>query len=327
MKKAFLFVYILSGFMIAQTNSFITKIPRDTSFTVYSALKKIISKYPLAKIVETQNFKEVLREESVVYASNGKRSLHADVFSPKNHSIGPFPGVILIHGGGWRSGDKTQQNPMAEELALKGYVAASVEYRLSIEALYPAGVYDIKAAIRWLRSQATRYNIDTTRIAVLGCSAGGQLASLIGTTNGIARFEGNGENPERSSSVQAIVNIDGLIDFTDIDSRKFDNDTLKPSAAALWFGGQYTKLPDVWKEASALTYTGSKTPPILFINSILPHYHAGRDNMIAILDKYHIYHEQYTIADTPHPFWLYHPWYEETMTHITAFLHTVFQKK
>ena len=327
MHTSLLCLFVLTGLMFGQTDSTTRQIPRDTSFTIYSAYRKIISKYPEAKIAERLSYKGVLSEENVVYVSYGTRKLHADIFSPLVKSNGPFPGVILIHGGGWRSGNKTQQNPMAEELAVRGYVAASVEYRLSMEALYPASVLDIKAAVRWLRSKAIHYNLDTTRIAILGCSAGGQLASLIGTTNGFGKFEGTIGNTEHSSSVQAIVNIDGLLDFTDVDSRKFDNDPIKPSAAALWFGGQFVAKPDVWKEASPITYTNEHTPPIIFINSILPHYHAGRDNMIAILDAYNIYHEQYTIPETPHPFWLFHPWYKPTIQYITDFLSKVFMIK
>jgi BD-FAE len=87
----------------------------------------------------------------------------------------------------------------------------AVEYRLSPEALYPAAVNDVKAAVRWMRAHATEYRIDTTRIAVSGCSAGGQIAALVGTTNGEKHFEGIGSNADRSSLVQAIIDMDGIL--------------------------------------------------------------------------------------------------------------------
>jgi acetyl esterase/lipase len=296
----------------------ITKIP-DTSFTVYSAFKKVLKKYPDAKIVELKKYPDVHFKSNVVYLQVDKRKLHADIFYPKTKKMQQAPGVVLIHGGGWRSGNKTMQNPMAEEFAHHGFVAMSVEYRLSTEALYPAAVQDVKAAIKWLRSQAKTYHLNKDKIAILGCSSGGQMAALIGATNGITLFDKLGLKNE-SSAVQLIVNIDGLLDFANIDSYRFDDDPQKPSAAAYWFNGTYKDKPELWKEASAITYTAENTPPILFVNSILPHYHAGRDDMIKILDRYHIYHEEYTIPETPHPFWLFSPWYDDMMSHILTFL-------
>jgi pectinesterase len=291
----------------------------DTSFTVYSAFQKIYKKYPDARIVGLKNYPDVASSKDVVYLRLKSRELHADVFYPNNKQLKQAPGIVLIHGGGWRSGNKIQQDPMAEELAHHGYVAMSVEYRLSTEALYPAAVLDVKSAIKWLRSRAKHYHLNKDRIAILGCSSGGQMAALIGATNGKMNFTKQGIQ-DQSDSVQAIIDIDGILDFTNVDSYKFDTDPKKPSAAAYWFNGTYKDKPDVWKEGSAITYAGANTPPILFINSILPHYHAGRDEMIRILDSYKVYHQEFTIPDTPHPFWLFYPWYDTMMDYILSFL-------
>jgi pectinesterase len=92
----------------------------------------------------------------------------------------------------------------------------------------------------------------------------------------------------------------------------------------LWLGGTYDQKPEAWLEASALTHVGAHTPPLLFINSALPRFHAGRDDMIKVLDSLKIYSEVHTIPDTPHPFWLFHPWFEPTVNYVVAFLNKVF---
>ena len=209
---------------------------------------------------------------------------------------------------------------MAEKLSANGFVTASLEYRLSPEAKYPAAVYDIKTAIRWLRAKAGIYNIDTSKIAVLGCSAGGHLAALVGTTNGMPKFEDKISNADHSSTVQAIVDIDGVLDFTDPNESGKDNDPDKPSAGKKWLGYSYKQNPEIWIEASSLTYAGKNTPPIAFVNSSLARFHAGRDKMIEVLKKYNIYYEVHTIPDTPHPFWLFHPWFEQAFEFVVDFL-------
>jgi len=208
---------------------------------------------------------------------------------------------------------------MAQQLAANGYVAMTIEYRLSLEAQYPAAVEDIKAATRWLRANAKKYGIDKSKVATLGMSAGAQLATLAGTTNGVQKFEGKGGNATESSSVQAIVNIDGILAFHHPESEE-------GKVAAEFLGGTYEQVPAVWAEASPLNHTDKNTPPVLFINSSNPRFHAGRDDMIKKLDEYGIYHEVHTLRDTPHPFWFFHPWFAPTVKYTVAFLDKVFRK-
>lgn len=312
--KIFMIIFCLLSYLInAQTF-----VQSDTSFTVYSAFNKAVKKYPFIKIVKPELPKNVIAEKNLVYKSLGNRKLHLDIFHPKGGN--KYPAVLLIHGGGWSSGDKSLLVPMAVKLSAKGYVTTPLEYRLSPEVKYPAAVYDIKAAIRWLKAKANVYNIDTNKIAVLGCSAGGHLAALVGTTNGIAKFEDKIGYPNHSSLVQAIVNIDGVLDFTDPHESGKDKDPLKPSAGKKWLGYSYKDNPGIWVEASSLTYTGKNTPPIAFINSSLARFHAGRSKMIDILKKYNIYYEVHTIPNTPHPFWLFHPWFEQAFKYVVNFL-------
>ncbi len=119
--------------------------------------------------------------------------------------------MIWIHGGGWSTGDKAA--PPGMGLLLRGYVVASINYRLSREAVFPAQIYDCKAAVRFLRSHAREFDIDPARIGVWGCSAGGQLASLLGATNGRREYEGALGLPTVSSDVQAVCDWFGPSDF------------------------------------------------------------------------------------------------------------------
>ena len=139
--------------------------PRDTSFTLNNTAPKVYRQYPHARLVEANTPAGVLAQVNLVYARYGERELHLDLFSPNEKENALCPGVILIHGGGWRSGNRQMEWPMAQRLAAQGYVAATVEYRLSVEARYPAGVYDLKGAIRWMRANAARLRVDPNKIA------------------------------------------------------------------------------------------------------------------------------------------------------------------
>ena len=186
---------------------------RDTSFTTYSAFVKAKKNYPNISIAQPAVPASIQAKTNLTYCTVGSRNLQLDIFYPKAKRKKGYPAVLFIYGGGWRSGERSQHVPMAQQLAAKGYVTVTADYRLSTEALYPAAVHDLKAAIRWMRANAKQYPIDTTKIAVWGFSAGGQLASLIGTTNGDAQFEGESCYKSHSSSVQAIVDVDGTLAF------------------------------------------------------------------------------------------------------------------
>lgn len=279
--------------------------PRDTSFTIYSAFIKAHEKFPFIKIAKSNSDKIVSASYNVVY-DRSVRDLHLDVFWPTKKDKNLYPGILLIHGGGWRSGDRSQVVPMAQALALKGYVAVAVEYRLSLEAPYPAAIYDLKSAVRWMRTQQ-QYPIDKSKIIVLGFSAGGQLAALLGMLNG----------DERGENIQAVIDIDGILAFKHPESEE-------GAAAELWLGGTYEQKSEQWRDASPLTHVSSKAPPILFINSSLPRFHAGRDDMIMKLDSMNIYSEVHTIPDTPHTFWLFDPWFDQTVSYVERFLKKIF---
>ncbi|WP_347838366.1 alpha/beta hydrolase [uncultured Draconibacterium sp.] len=298
--------------------------PKDTSFNVESAFRKIEKQFPHARVVNEFSNPAIQEKRKVVYYWLGKRALHMDIFYPKVAKMEPVPGVLLIHGGGWASGTKAHLVPMAQKLAEAGFVAATVEYRLSPEALYPAGVVDLKTALKWLKLNAGEFGLDTAKVATLGTSAGATLASLLGTTAGNTNFAAHPLQQEANDKVHAVINIDGVVDFTDPNESGKDENPEKPSAGARWFGATYKENPGLWIEASPISYVGKNTPPTIFINSALPRFHAGREFYLAELNKFEIYNEVHTIGHTPHPFWLCHPWFDETVPYIVTFLHKVF---
>jgi len=311
MKNIFL---LLSALLSVEVYGQLT-IPRDTSFTVRATYEKEKKKRPYIEIANPVLSPSVGSETDIHFKEINGHSLVLDVFYPKQ--TGRLnPAVLLIFGGGWRSGDKSQNHAMAIELAAQGYIAVSAEYRLSLEAPYPAAVADLKDALRWMRKHASAYGIDTSQIAVMGCSAGGQLAALLGTTSKTIGLGGE-RIDTAGASVQAIINIDGTLAFHHPESAE-------GAVAAQWLGGTYAERPDNWENAAPLNHVDLYTAPVLFINSSIPRFHAGRDDMIRKLDSLGIYSEVHTLADTPHPFWFFHPWFRPMMQQITGFLKKVF---
>lgn len=269
----------------------------------------------------------VRAERNLVYASlphtpYGKRNLHADIFRPKK--AGRFPAVIMIHGGGWRSGTRSMQVPMAEMLAAKGFVTITAEYQLSLEAGFPAAVYNIKAAIRWLRLHGEKYQIDTSQMAIFGCSAGGQLAALVGLSNGVKSLEGTQGVTAGKSHINAIIDIDGVINF--MAPASLDKPRKINSADVSWLGGNFEQRPAVWKAASAAYWANKQTAiPMLFINSGFSRFHAGQDELIGMMKEWGIYTAVHKFDVQMHPFWLFHPWVDITVDYTTTFLRKVFQ--
>lgn len=286
-----------------------------TPYTIETTAEKLQKEYPFVSPITPQVSPGIAAFENVTYKRIDSTSLKLDIYHPRADTTETFPAVLLIHGGGWVSGSRENQRPMAQQLAEHGYVGIAVSYRLSREAPYPAAVHDLKDALKWIRQHAPHYRIDRDNLVVLGASAGAQLATLIGVTSHTAVFE----TPAGASTpVQAIVNIDGIVSFIHPEAQE-------SSIAGLWLGGLEHENPKNWREASPLEYVGKDTPPTLFINSSQPRFHAGRDDMIKILDSLGTYHEVHSIADTPHSFWLVHPWFEETKETTLQFLDRIFK--
>jgi pectin methylesterase-like acyl-CoA thioesterase/acetyl esterase/lipase len=301
---------------------------RDTSYNITNEYNKNLKNYPNLKIVKENSYPYIIEEKNIAYCSTKERELKLDVFSPNEQSKNKRTAIIFIHGGGWRSGNKAMHYPLLQQLAARGFVCITPEYRLSTEALYPAGIYDIKTVIRWTRMNAAKYNIDVNKIVASGHSAGGELAAFMGATNTIKEFEGDGDYKKYSSVVNAVIDLDGTLAFLHPESGEGD-DSKRISAATHWFGYSKTENPDLWKQAAPLTHVGKHTPPTQFINSGVARMHAGREDFIQILNQHKIYSEVKTFEGSPHSFILFNPWFDTTVAYIDKFLRKVFpeQKK
>ncbi len=306
----------------AQSMQGVTGVP-DTSYTTFSAWQQSKKDFPGITIVHEFHYPDVTEEKGITYCKVNHRSLLIDAFSPKKKNDKLLIAVIMVHGGGWRSGNRSQHYPLAERLAHLGYVCFTPQYRLSTEALFPAAVYDIKAAIRWVKANASAYHIDTSKIIIAGFSAGGELAAFIGTTGNMPLFEGCDCNEGMPTNVAAVIDIDGTLSFVNSESGEGD-DSKHTSAATYWFGYPKKGNEVLWEAASPLSYVSKQTPPTIFINSSLARMHAGRQDYIHVLDSNHIYSEVHSF-NAPHSFCLFNPWFEPTVKYIDDFIKKVFR--
>lgn len=324
--KRILFCLLLVSAIIAQDRKLGNEIPRDTSFTIASTAKKVLAEYPEVKTVVTELPENVYVIKNQVYKNVGSRKLHIDIYSPKQKLKKKNPAVILIHGGGWRSGNKSMESYMGMQLASKGYIAIAVEYRLSIEALYPAAIHDLKSAVNWISKNSTRYKIDKEKITLMGESSGAHLASFLGVTWDLKKFDDPSSISNTEPRINAVINIDGVMDMTTPAESAKDTIPSKPSAAKQWIGYSFKEKPELWREVSPVNYISKNTPPMLFINSSKPRFHAGRDESIQKMNQYSIYSEVHTIENTPHPFWYFHPWVDKAFNYVIKFLEKTYEK-
>ena len=302
------------------------KTPLPESYTAETTYAKLAPRYPFIRIASRTVPSTVRAVTDVTYVRRRhgdlRHDLKLDLYLPAAAGTAPRPAIVFVHGGGWRAGVRANFAPMAIRMAERGYAAATISYRLAPEAPYPAAIHDAKAAVRWVRAHAADYGIDPGRIAIAGGSAGGQIAALTGVTNGEPRFDPDGGKV--SSDVQAIVNIDGLSDFTSEEARKYEDDPAKqPSSAGAWFGGRYAEKAALWRDASPLYHVKAGTPPMLFIVSAQRRFSLGREEMAGKLRVLGVPNRVVPVPDTPHSFWLFDPWLAPTVEAVDAFLKEV----
>ena len=159
-------------------------------------------------------------ERDIVYARYGTREVKLDLYLPKQAASEKIPCIVVVHGGGWRSGDKNRFAGIAGALAEQGFAAACIGYRLLPEVEFPAPVLDCKAAVRWVRANAAAHGLDSDRIGAMGGSAGGHLVAMLGTSDTVAALEGEGGNAGVSSRVQAVVAMATPADLTRMADRQ-----------------------------------------------------------------------------------------------------------
>src|SRR5687767_5493465 len=213
----------------------------------------------------------VLHERDIEYSNVGAR-VSLDIVRPKG--VAPserLPAVLFVHGGGFRAGNRESYLAQAARLAERGYVTATASYRLAPRHQFPAAVEDVKAAVRFLRANAAKYNIDPDRIGAMGGSAGGHLVLMLGLTAGVTDFEGTGPNRDQSSRVQCVVNYYGPSDFTQSYQKSVDAAVVLP----MFLGGDLNNNRRIHQTASPLNWVTPRAAPTLSI-------HGTEDNYVAI---------------------------------------------
>lgn len=216
--------------------------------------------------------KGVIMYEDVNIGIAGDRPLFTSIAVPEVPPASPMPVVVYIHGGGWNHGDrKDALNSISAYVTKRGYIGVSLSYRLTSEAAFPAQLQDVKLAIRYLRANAGQYHIDPDRIGVWGTSAGGHLASLLGTTGGLSPkdqvtlssgkqvdvpdLSGSGGWEQYSDKVQAVADWYGPADFTSDFANRYS------SVTALFGGKKASSVPELAQLAMPGTYASKDTPP------------------------------------------------------------------
>jgi acetyl esterase/lipase len=204
------------------------------------------------------------------YARPESGPLSLDLYIPETG--GPFPLIVWIHGGAYRSGSKSGiwYKPILNQTQ-RGYAVASIDYRLSGVAKFPALVQDAKAAVRWLRANAARYNLKADRIVVAGESAGGYQAAMLGTSGGVAELEGASGNLKESSRVQGVIDFFGPTDFLAMDDGASSCKTplvhrAPESPESQLVGCNLNDCPDKVKPTSPILYVSADDPPFLILH-------------------------------------------------------------
>jgi acetyl esterase/lipase len=220
----------------------------------------IVSLTLLASAFAAEPPKDVQFTRDVVYGKGGGEDLKLNIARPKNAGSKNLPCIVFIHGGGWQQGDRTAHDSATWEAAKRGYVSATIGYRLAPKHKFPAQVNDVKCAIRFLRAHAEQYGLDPDRIGACGFSAGGHLVMMLGVTSKEDGLEGDGGWPEQSSRVQAVVSFFGPTDLTAPDLPAHDTPLL-----VAFLGGTLGEKRDEYKRASPITYVSKDDPPMLLI--------------------------------------------------------------
>jgi len=241
---------------------------------------------------------ELSEYEGLTFAHYGSRELQLDLFKPKAQLMA-LPAIVLIHGGGWQSGDRKNFQNYARRLAEHDYVVVSIDYRLSGEAPFPAQIQDCKAAVRWLRANAFKFGVDPDRIGATGHSAGGHLAALLATSGGVSELEGSGGNEGFSSTIQSAVPMGAQ---ADLESDRIRSMTGR-GGSIIWhafLGGSLDENEAMYQLASPRRHLDKDDPPMMFITGALDNRDTHADSIRDDMARMKISSGLLVIPDAPH---------------------------
>jgi len=211
-------------------------------------------------------------QKDIIYASPGNVPVKLDLYVPTGLAKPP-PIVIYIHGGGWEAGSKENPPYFLPSLLKQGFALASVNYRLSQVAIFPAQIYDCKAAVRWVRANADKYHYNADKIGLVGDSAGGHLVALLGTTANDPKLEGDEGNVGVSSAVQAVVDYYGPTDFislidqvTQEQRANLDNPVTHLFGGPIWDKAPIADKQDIAKLASPVSHITPSASPMFILH-------------------------------------------------------------
>jgi pectinesterase len=254
------------------------------------------------------NLSDLLEEHTgLVFSETEQQSLELDLYRPK-YSRERLPAIVCIHGGGWAKGTRQSMGKVARTLAYNGYVTATIDYRLSGVAGFPAQIEDCKAAVRWLKMNADRYGIDASRIGATGHSAGGHLAALLATSAGCKELGDGGENNDVSSRINAAAPWGGQTDLLSERNKGVSSD---PERGQIWrqfLGGTQVEKPDVYALASPLHHLDTGDPPIAILTGELDDPSTRAEKFRKHAEKLGITTRLVIIDDAPHNFFPNEEW-------------------
>ncbi|MFT4548910.1 MAG: arylsulfatase A [Verrucomicrobiales bacterium] len=258
----------------------------------------------------------------VTYARYGDRTLEMDIYRPKE-AWGELPAIVCVHGGGWRKGSKINHTKPAQALAARGFVTATISYRLSGEEPFPAQIQDCKAAVRFLRANAKEYGIDPDKIGAIGHSAGGHLVALLATAGEVKALEGEGGNADFSSAIQAAVPMGAQTDFMS------ERNRLGSSEKEIWqqfLSGSQQQQPETYRLASPLTHLDKNDPPCWFFSGEKDDPSTHADEFRKRMKNLGIDSNLTIIQGAPHPFMVQQAWFDEMIEKAGAFFETTLKR-
>jgi arylsulfatase A len=252
---------------------------------------------------------------NVTYAHYGDRSLEMDIYRPKG-TWGELPAIVCVHGGGWGKGSRVNHAKPAQALAARGFVTATISYRLSGEEPFPAQIQDCKAAVRFLRANAKELGIDADNIGAIGHSAGGHLVALLATSGEAKELEGEGGNAGFSSAIEAAVPMGAQTDFMSERNREISKEK------EIWqqfLSGSQEEQPETYRLASPQAHLDKIDPPCWFITGERDDASTHADEFRQRMKELGIQSELTVIKDAPHPFLVQQIWFDEMIGTAEAF--------